>query len=67
MGTLDRLSDHPIGRYYRDNVPLSINTDDPRIFGFDLIDNHVALMKECGLSLADLEAINRRAVNSAFV
>ena len=66
MGGVDNISEHPIRQFYRDGIPISINTDDPRIFGFDLIDNYVCLIKEAGFSIADLENINKMAHGAAF-
>lgn len=59
MGIIEKLSDHPIRRYFLDGIPLSINTDDPRIFGFDLIDNYVCLMKELSFTLDEFRGINQ--------
>lgn len=66
MGGLQRLSDHPIRKYFLDGVPLSINTDDPRIFGFDLIDNYVCLMKELAFTLDEFREMNRKECISPF-
>lgn len=66
MGGVDRISKHPIRRYFEDGIPISINTDDPRIFGYDLIDNYICLMKESGFSMDDFRAINARASKYGF-
>jgi len=67
MGVIDRIADHPIRKYYNDGVPISINTDDPRIFGYDLIDNYICLMKEADFTPDDFRTINERAPEFAFV
>lgn len=67
MGGIDTVAEHPIRRYYEDGVPISINTDDPEIFGFNLIDNYILLMKEAGFGLSDFEKINHNAAHSVFV
>jgi adenosine deaminase len=66
MGGISKLADHPIRKYFLDGIPLSINTDDPRIFGFDLVDNYVCLMKEAGFTMDDFVKINEQAKASAF-
>lgn len=66
MGGVDDISEHPIRQFYKDNLPISINTDDPQIFGYDLIDNYVCLMKKAGFEPSDFKAINNRARASAF-
>lgn len=67
MGGVDELYKHPVKRYFDDGIPISINTDDPRIFGFDLIDNYICLMRELGFSIEDFETINRRTSDFVFV
>lgn len=66
MGDINNLSDHPIRRYFLDGIPLSINTDDPRIFGFDLLDNYICLMKEAGFTVDDFVKINEQAKAGVF-
>lgn len=67
MGILSKLSEHPIRRYYDEGVPVSINTDDPRIFGFDLIDNYINLMKGLDFTMEDFVKINESAKKFAFI
>lgn len=66
VGGLDSISQHPIERLYRDGIPVSINTDDPQIFGYDLIDTYVCLIKESGLCIEDLKAINAQSSDFTF-
>ncbi len=66
MGVIDKISEHPIRRYFLDGVPISINTDDPQIFGFDLIDNYICLMKEVDFTFDDFVKINNRAKDYVF-
>lgn len=66
MGGLNEISEHPIRQFYNDGIPISINTDDPQIFGYDLIDNYVCLMKEAGFKLEDFDIINKTASKAIF-
>lgn len=66
IGNLQSLKDHPARKYFMDGIPLSINSDVPRIFGFDLIDNYICLMKELDFSIHDLEMTNKNAQKSSF-
>jgi len=66
MGGLTKLSDHPIKKYYEEGVPISINTDDPGIFGYDLVDTYVALMKECDFTIEDFRKINDKTAKYIF-
>lgn len=67
MGGIGDISEHPIKQFYKDNIPLSINTDDPQIFGFDLIDNYICLMKKAAFDFCDFKIINDRALESVFL
>ncbi len=67
MGEVNAISEHPIRQFYKNNIPISINTDDPQIFGYNLIDNYICLMKEADFSLRDFEIINTLAQESAFI
>lgn len=67
MGGIDDLSKHPVRRYFDDGIPVSINTDDPQIFGYDLIDTYAALYKEGLFSCEELQMINARSAEAAFI
>lgn len=67
MGEIGHLSHHPVKRYFDDGIPVSINTDDPSVFGYDLIDCYVCMIKDAGFSVKDLEKINTDAQNHAFI
>lgn len=66
MGGIASLAQHPIRRMYEDGIPITINTDDPQLFGFDLLDNYILLAKEAGFTLADFARINTRAARDGF-
>ncbi|MBI2346047.1 MAG: hypothetical protein HYV03_04020 [Deltaproteobacteria bacterium] len=67
VGGLTCIEEHPISKYYMDGIPISINTDDPHIFGFDLLDNYVCLFKEAHFTIEDFRAINKRAATFGFI
>lgn len=67
MDNIDHISEHPIRKYYDEGIPISINTDDPRIFGYDLLDTYISLMKEAGFTLEEFQDINLKAKEFAFL
>lgn len=56
---------HPLHEFLRRGISLSINSDDPAIFGTGLL-REQALLLENGLSAQDLERTNQYARNAAF-
>lgn len=58
---------HPLGRLFRNGVPVTINSDDPTIQDTDLTDDYI---KACGyfdLSFDDLEKLNLIAIDGSFL
>jgi len=66
-GAVASLAEHPIRRLYDAGVPLTVNSDDPPMFGTTLLDEHLLLSHEFGFTLDDLEAINLQAIRASFL
>ncbi|MCA1755079.1 MAG: adenosine deaminase [Spirochaeta sp.] len=58
---------HPLGRLYREGVPVSINSDDPFIQDTDLTDDYVKTVRYFGFTIDDLIALNLTALRSVFL
>mgnify|MGYP006275157325 CR=1 FL=1 len=58
---------HPLGRLYRNSVPVTINSDDPTIQDTDLTEDYVKAVQYFDLTAADLEAMNMIALDGAFI
>lgn len=65
-GVVSSIKEHPIKQLLRQNVPLTINTDDPAISGITLTDEYVTAILELGMTLEDLKALNKAALDHAF-
>jgi adenosine deaminase len=57
LGRVARMADHPIRQLVDAGVPVSINTDDPLIFGCDLSGEYLALYEAGVLTAPELDAI----------
>lgn len=66
-GAVASLAEHPIRRLFEAGVPLTVNSDDPPMFGTTLLDEHLLLANQFGFTLNDLEQINLQAVRAAFL
>lgn len=54
VSAVSALEEHPICRLREAGVPVTINTDDPALFGTTLSEELKLFARLCGLSLADL-------------
>jgi adenosine deaminase len=53
-GVVPSLRDHPVRRYFEAGIVVTINTDDPSMFGTSLAREYRALRSECGFSRAEI-------------
>ncbi len=58
---------HPLGKLYRNGVPVTINSDDPTIQDTDLTDDYMKACRYFDLSLDDLVNLNKIAIDGAFL
>lgn len=65
-GIVSSVAEHPIGPFYRLGVPVTLNTDDLTVSDLTLSQEYVNAHEQIGLSLADLWAIDRHALEVAF-
>lgn len=61
------LKDHPISLFLRRGVPVSLNTDDPGLFGTTLCEEIAKAVEFIGLSAEDLERLVLQGVRSSFL
>ena len=66
-GIVPSVAEHPIGALYRMGVPVTLNTDDLTVSDLKLSEEYVNAAELIGLSLTDLWAIDRHALDVAFV
>lgn len=58
---------HPLRRLMEEGVMVSINSDDPHLFGIDLCHEYDVVREELGLTVADFDRINDDAAACSFV
>jgi len=66
-GVVPRLEDHPIRRFIESGVQLSVNTDDPPMFGSDMNKEYWLLHRRLGFSLRQLFQISLDSVETSFI
>jgi adenosine deaminase len=65
-GLTPRLAEDPIARLYRAGVPVTLNTDDLTVSDLTLSEEYVNAVESIGLTVPDVWAIDRHALDVAF-
>jgi adenosine deaminase len=66
-GIVPSVEAHPLARLHRAGVPVTLSTDDLTVSDVTLSDEYVRAVQRIGLTLPELWAINRRALDAAFI
>jgi adenosine deaminase len=66
VGLVPSVAAHPLARLHRAGVPVTLNTDDTTVSDITLTEEYVRAVEEIGLSVPELWAIDRRALEVAF-
>ncbi len=56
-GVVASYEKHPVRRYFERGVALSINTDDPKMFGTSLAEEYALLVEKQGFTLAEIKEL----------
>ena len=67
LGLVADYAAHPFAALDRAGVTVTVNSDDPALFGASLTDEYRVLAREYGYGPADLERIAANAVRAAFL
>lgn len=65
-GVVKRVEDHPIRRLYEAGVPITLNTDDPAMFGCTLCGEFALAQRVFGFTESELRGIAANAFKFAF-
>jgi adenosine deaminase len=61
------LKSHPIKVFHDFGLTVTVNTDDPSMFGTDMNNEYLQLQHQLGFSLSELFKLSLDAVNSSFL
>ncbi|HEX5165794.1 MAG TPA: adenosine deaminase [Thermomicrobiales bacterium] len=67
LGVAPSYVEHPFRALYDAGVTLTVNTDDPPMFGATLTGEYLALADHCGFTLDELVELNLNAARAAFL
>lgn len=65
-GVVSSIAAHPIRSMFDAGVVVTVSTDDPKMFNTSLEDEYEALALHLGFSWAELQALNKNALNAAW-
>ncbi len=65
-GVVPSIAEHPLARLHRAGVPVTLNTDDTTVSDITLSEEYIKAVETIGLTLPELWAIDRHALDVAF-
>ncbi len=65
-GSVDSLADHPIRRYFARGIIVTVNTDDPVMFGNSLAEEYQSLERVLGFRRDDIRALILQAIEASW-
>jgi len=66
-GLVPSVAAHPLRRYMQRGLLVTVNTDDPAMFGNSLAQEYQALVDELGLSLDDIRALILNGIRASWL
>jgi adenosine deaminase len=65
--SVESLEKHPLPSYFKNDLQISINSDDPHLFGIDLVREYTLCAELFGLDERDFLLLNKRALEDSFL
>jgi adenosine deaminase len=66
-GVLGRIEDHPMPRFLDAGLVVTLNTDDPAMFGTDLVNEYLLAARTFGLTRQQILHLGQNAIRAAFL
>ena len=66
-GVVNNITDHPIRKYFKHGLIISINTDDPKMFNTSLAGEYRSLVEDCGFSKREICEIMLLGIKSSWL
>lgn len=61
------IEQHPIRKYYEKGILVTVNTDDPKMFGNSLVDEYCALHEKLGFSVSEINKIILDTIDASWL
>jgi adenosine deaminase len=66
-GVCKDIKSHPVRQYYDQGISISVNSDDPTMFGTDMNNEYMTLHEVHGFTVAELFDISLNSVRTSFL
>jgi len=66
-GVCKNIKDHPVRHYYDQGVSISVNSDDPTMFGTDMNNEYMTLHRVHGFTVPELFDISLNTIRTSFL
>ena len=66
-GVVQSLEKHPIKTFFEKGIRVSVNTDDPSMFGTDMNNEYLQLHRKLDFTIPELFKLSLNAVDSSFL
>ena len=66
-GVIKEIGRHPVRRYFERGIPISINTDDPKMFGNSLAEEYRLLATEFSFTRDEIRKIILQSIDSSWL
>lgn len=63
---INSVSEHPVRTFYKQGIPICINSDDPAIFHSDISQEYLLLLEQLGFSLPEIQDLFLQGVEATF-
>jgi len=65
--TVPSVGEHPVRAFYDSGIRVTVNSDDPSMFGTDMNNEYLQLHEHLGFTVPELFQLSLNAVDSAFL
>jgi len=66
-GVIDSIEAHPVKAYWDAGIPISINTDDPKMFGNSLVDEYEALQRHHNFTADEIRDVILMGIETSWL
>ena len=66
-GVVRTIQDHPVRRYYEQGLAVTVNTDDPKMFGNSLAQEYCLLVEQLGFTPAEIRDLILQGIRASWL
>jgi aminodeoxyfutalosine deaminase len=66
-GCCERIEEHPVREYFEGGLFLTLNSDDPPMFGSDLLSEYILVQKQFAFSLDQMREFAANSIEASFL